>query len=51
LTVEVIAFTATGTRGRLTTTRLKGSMLVGAAHAVPPFKPPHRRRGRHRHHR
>jgi hypothetical protein len=49
LTVKVIAFTSTGTRGPLTRVQLKGTMLVGAAHTVPPFKPPHRRR-RHRHH-
>jgi hypothetical protein len=50
LVVMVVAYSMTGRAGPLATARLKGSLLVGATHKVPPFKPPHRKRGHHRHH-
>lgn len=44
LIVKVLVFSNAGRRGPLATVRLKGSMLVGATHKLPPYKPPKHRR-------
>jgi hypothetical protein len=44
LIVKVLVFSPAGRRGPLATARLPGSMLVGATHKLPPYKPPKVRR-------